>query len=409
MSDIQDTLREQFHFIEGNLLVLSISSGIWRMASHLVSPFFPLYVLKLEGSYVSIGVISAVGGILTIVPSLIGGWLADTRSRKNIVGILTILMGPIKLIQAFATHWIHLLLATALNSMLSGLRGPAFSAIFADSLKPENRGKGYGVWSSLPTVLAIGSPTLGGWLVTKMGLLKALRLGYVLVSIAAIVAGIIRFLFLKETFQEKERKDTGLKESLKSLVGETRQFPTSLKTLLLVSMLAVFGWGIKRRFRVVFAKEVIGLSAFYWGLLFTMARLIRIVSLPFLGRYVDQIGRKCILLVTLALIPLMDVFFVFSTGFYTAFLAFTGFYISRHVRGTSVKALRADLSPKEKRGRIYSIFRVLIRPSRMLAPLLGGFLYGISPSFPFFAEALVSLGLLLVVLFFITEPKEREK
>lgn len=409
MMDIQEGLGEHFGFIRGNLLVLSISSGLWRMASHLVNPFFPLYVLALGGSYVSIGIISAVGGILTIFPTFIGGWLADTRSRKKIVGLMTVCMGPIKLIQAFATSWIHLLVAFALNSVFSSIRGPAFSAIIADSLKPENRGKGYGVWSSLPTILAIGSPTLGGWLITQLGLIKALRIGYVLVAIAATTAGFLRFFFLRETFQEEERKEEGLKESLASTLRSTRRYPTTLKALLIVNMLAIFGWGIKRRYRVVFAEEVIGLSEFYWGILFTMARMIRIATLPFLGRYVDKKGRRLILLLTLGLIPLMDVLFVHAIGFYSAFLAFTGFYISRHVRATSIKALRADLSPKKKRGEIYSIFRVLIRPSRNIAPLLGGVLYTLHTRFPFYAEAIINVGLIFVVFFLMKEPKEREE
>lgn len=404
-----DRIQDEFGFIKGNILVMAVSSGIWRFSSNLVNPFYPLYVLALGGTYFSIGLISAVGGVLSIFPTLVGGHLADTKGRKKIVGFLTISMGPVKLINAFAPDWTYLLLATAVNSVLSGLRGPAFSAIMADSLEPENRGKGYGAWASLPVIPAIISPAIGGWLIDTYDLVPILRKGYVLVAVMATVAGLLRLLFLQETFDKKEETET-LKGSLKSLVSVSRRLPTSLKALLFVNMVTVFGWAVKRRFRVTYAVEVIGLTAAAWGLIFTLTRVIRIIVLPLLGHTVDTVGRKILLLLTSIIIPLMDIVFVFATDFFSAFLAFASFYIARHVRGTAIKALRADFSPREERGKIYSLFRAFSRPTRMIGPLFGGFLYGgVSKSSPFFMEVLLSFGLLVLVIALIHEPEEKEE
>lgn len=403
-----DKIQEELEFFKGNLLVLAVSSGIWRFTSNLISPFYPLYVLALGGTYFSIGIIAAVGGALSIVPTLAGGYLADKRGRKKIVALLTIMQGPVKLIKAFAPHWTFLLIATAINSIFSGLRGPAFSAIMADSLKPENRGKGYGIWASIPVIPALFSPAIGGWLITQMGLIKTLRIGYVLVAIGASTAGFLRLFFLRETFEGKKGK-ASLKESVSSLIKVGKNFSPGLKALLLLSMMSIFGWGIKRRFRVTYAVEVIGLSPFLWGIIFTLARVVRITLLPFLGHSVDKIGRRILAGITLIIIPIMDILFVFSFDFFTAFFTFTFFYVSRHVRGTARKALRADLSPKEKRGKIYSLFRVCSRPTRKLGPLVGGILYNYSKRLPFFAEALLSLASFILLIFFIKEPKKEER
>lgn len=404
-----EKLQENLEFIGGNLLIFSITSGIWRFASNLVSPFYALYVLELEGNYFSIGLIGFVGGAFGIIPSLIGGHLADTGSRKNIVSVLSICAGPINLINAFAPDWKYLLLATSLNSLLMGLRSPAFSAILADSIRPKNRGKGYGLWSSLPNLPGLISPAIGGWLISQIGLLKAMRLGYVSLTIAATTAGVIRFFFLRDTFQGEE-KAVKLKESLNSLFTMTKHLPTSLKVLLVVNGIVIFGWLIQTQYQVTYAKEVIGLTAFQWGVLTTLTNVIRNVMLPFLGNLVDNIGRKATLLGSSMLIPVVNFIFIFSTGFYPTLFALVIRSVAGGLRGTSLSAFRADLSPKEKRGKISSIFEVVARPSRMAGPLLGGYFYAnFTKSTPFFAEASLTLGLLPIILFLLNEPKEKKK
>lgn len=405
---ILDKISSKLAFIKGNLLVFSVTSGIWRFGTNLVRPFFALYVLALGGDYVSIGLIGLVGGV-SIVPSLIGGHLADTKSRKKIVSIFSFLAGPVNLIYAFAPDWRFLLVGSAVNSIFYGLRGPAFTAIMADSLDPENRGKGYGVWSSLPTLPAIISPTIGGWLIAKIGTLQALRIGYGFASIVAMIAGLLRYLFLKETYQGEESEAT-LKESLKALVNVGKDMPKSLKILLIVNSAVIFGWMLKRRFRVTYATEVIGLTALQWGLINTIVRILRTFALPLLSSAVDRFGRKYTLFIATSLIPAMNILFIFSTGFYSAFTARAVRSVSGGIRGTSRRALRADLSPREQRGKIASIFRVTTRPFRMVAPLLGGYLYGsIQKSLPFVMEAVLSLSLLPIILLFIKEPEKKEQ
>ena len=51
----------------------------------MTGPFWGLYVLYLGGSPFHIGLISAVSSIVSLLPSLFGGYFADVYSRKKIV------------------------------------------------------------------------------------------------------------------------------------------------------------------------------------------------------------------------------------------------------------------------------------------------------------------------------------
>lgn len=403
---VVDAVQDRLDFLGKNLLVFSITSGIWGFASNLIGPFFALYVLALGGNYVSIGLIGLTGG-LSIIPSLIGGYLADTMSRKKIVSVLSICLGPVNLINAFAPHWTYLLISSSISSIFYGLRGPAFSAIMADSLSPEERGKGYGFWSSIPRIPTIISPTIGGLLITQMGRIRAIRVGYIIVAFAATFAGLLRFIFLKETYEGQENQ-LSLKENIKAIGQTAKKIPNSLKVLILITIIVIFGWTVKYRYQVVYATVVIGLSELQWGILNTVVRLGRSFLLPFLGSSVDRIGRKEMLLISNVFIAFMDLLFVFAFGFYSVLLALTIRSLAGGLRGTSRKALRADLSPRESRGKISSIFRVATRPARMIAPFIGGFLYTFAPSSPFLLEASLSIILLPLIYLFLREPKEKE-
>lgn len=398
-------LGENLDFIKGNMLILVISKSLRMFSMFLTLPFYPFYVLALGGSYFSIGLISAVAGAFSILPILVGGYWADVKSRKQLVGVLTSLMGPFYLINAFAPSWIYLLIGASIRSVFYGLRAPALSALMADSLHPKNRGKGYGIWSGFPMILAVIAPATASWMVLQMGVVKTLQICYFIGAIAVTIGGIIQLLFLKEIVKEKSG-DKSLRANFQSLFHISKSMPSSLKAVLLLNTFAVLGWGIKKRYRATYAVEVIGVTAPEWGIIYSLTRGLRIILVPFFGHFVDKIGRKKMLLISLFIIPLMNLVFVFSSSFLLAFLSYTSYYTARHVRRTGIRSLKADLSKKEERGKINSLFRVLSRPINRFGVLIGGFLYGtLGKNLPFLVEAGLFIVLAVFTLFFIKEPK----
>mgnify|MGYP002152145526 CR=1 FL=1 len=93
-----------------------VSSGFWHLAGQMVMPFYALYVLGLGGSYVDIGLISALG------------------------------------------------------SIVRGIREPAFGSLFADSTNPDNRALSYALWNVVPPLFGLFSPYIMGVLIDRYGI-----------------------------------------------------------------------------------------------------------------------------------------------------------------------------------------------------------------------------------------------
>ena len=110
-------------------MVMSLTGGLWAFGGRMRGPFFPLFVLALGGSYFDIGLIASIGSVFMIVSSLIGGYLADTVGRKKIIYLMSFLISLNTLVYFASPSWEYLILASSLNSLFVGLRGPAISAI----------------------------------------------------------------------------------------------------------------------------------------------------------------------------------------------------------------------------------------------------------------------------------------
>jgi hypothetical protein len=79
--------------LRGNIGGMILTSGLWNLAGSMTGPFFPLYILELGGNYVDIGIISALRAAMGILPSFLGGYLADAVGWIN--AIASISMVPI--------------------------------------------------------------------------------------------------------------------------------------------------------------------------------------------------------------------------------------------------------------------------------------------------------------------------
>lgn len=85
-------------------------------------------------------------------PQVIGGWLADRWSRRMIVVVGTLLMGPLYAAAALAQTWPALLACLCACWVLGALQWPALLSLLAESAPPDRRGRALG-WLDFSSIL----------------------------------------------------------------------------------------------------------------------------------------------------------------------------------------------------------------------------------------------------------------
>lgn len=398
-------------------MVMSLTGGLWAFGGRMRGPFFPLFVLALGGSYFDIGLIASIGSIFMIVSSLIGGYLADTVGRKKIIYLMSFLISLNTLVYFASPSWEYLILASSLNSLFVGLRGPAVSAIIADSTKVETRTKGFATNQFLRILAGSVSPYVVGLFMERYGVLRAQRLAYLCAFVTSMIATILRFIYLEETLKVPEER-----KSIREILSDTYDgFKTTVnvmsnKVWILIGTNILFSLGVSLgiSFFVTYAVEdVIGLSKSQWGLVFSVMSLINMFSGLLFASMSDRYGRLKLILPSMLLTPIFIIGFVFCKTFTQVLLVAVSLGLLGSMMGAPFKALLFDYSPQEHRGRIHALSSMLAslpgsniiygNPGGLIngiGKMVGGIAYGRFNALPFFIEAvIIEISAILGVIF----------
>ncbi len=404
----------RWDFLRGNIGVLLLSSGLWNIAASMTFPFYALYVLELGGRHIDIGLIFALGAVTRIVPSLFGGYLADALGRKKMLYSLSFLMAVNQLLFAYAPDYRYVYVAFALDSLLGGLRDPAFLSIMADSTTPENRALSIALRQVTPHLFGLLSPYAMGLVIDARGVQPAMRLAYTFTFVMAILASLLRYGYVEETLENGKGVEGSLgaaaREILSDFVAAFRGLPAGLWTFLLVDFVFTFAWGVAEPFFVTYAKEVVGLTAAQWGVT-TMAFMVAMLVLkPPMARASDIHGRRLFILPCMFLWPVGFLLFGWSGGFHSVLAARLLLAVSSGIGDPAWEALFYDYSPKEYRGRFAAIASVSWSLIWGAGNVVGGAIYqGHSKGLIFYLSAGLLVAGALVAILKVKEPEERAR
>jgi len=276
------------------------------------------------------------------------------------------------------------------------------------------------------------APFFAGYLTDKMGTEIGVRYLYALLLVIYFASTTIRMKFLKETVKRtgpslgfSDLKEL-MKESFRSIVDVFKWAPTSLKAFALVTALSFTANAVAGPFWVVYAIQVVGLSKTEWGSLLALYSAFRIaVSIP-AGAAIDRFGKRKIIVASfiLSITPLLC--FTRSKGYTDILAILLTLSVANAFLPTACAALMADIVPREMRGKVMAAFgrgAIMINPGRggggpgmgyafvfpvMFGSLIGGYVYGVNPTYPWLLQLVLTIGSLILSLAFIHDPEKAE-
>ena len=258
-------------------MVLVVCRVLWGMSTSIVYPFFSLYILALGGTSAEIGLINGIGIIAGMVLYPVGGYIADRAGRVKLIGYSTIFYALTHLFFIFATNW-QVIAVGQFFSQLLLFYMPAMNALEADSLPPGVRGKGFALIMAVPSSVRIVAPYVGGWIIAAYGggdegMVQAIRLCWGIATITGFLVAGLRIKYLKETVKVDDIKPLKLSEVPKtilngylSIIESVRWMDKPLRSLVIIEVISAFAVALASPFWVVYATEVLGLTAYDWGL-----------------------------------------------------------------------------------------------------------------------------------------------
>lgn len=413
-------LREDFSIIRGNFLVLLVTWVIFRIAYGLVTPYESLYIRSLGATPSILGLMSAVS-MATFCLSLIpGSYIADRYGRRRIIVVMTSILGLSYVFYIIAPDWPYspgwqLILAGMIFASLARLYGPALDAMTADSLPPEKRGVGYAMTMVVPSAFAVASPTIAAMLISQLGFIEGMRVAYGVVILSFLLVSAIRFFFLKETVHPaRPTNKIGLLslyvESVRDMVRALREASRPLKALTLIPLLTMcLGQAFWGTFFPLFVVDFLGITKEEWGAMASIRLAFSLlVCLP-MGKLVDRFSRKKLLVARYVAVAPLVAALAFTSGFIQVLVALLLMDLLSYIGTSAMRALLADLTPREARGRISGARSLLLNSLSVPAASLTGFIYeGVDPRLPLYLISASSIVVAILLASLLKEPVRRE-
>ncbi|AUM67077.1 MFS transporter [Brevibacillus laterosporus] len=163
------------------------------------------------------------------------------------------------------------------------------------------------------------------------------------------------------------------------------------------TLFSIFLW-MFLPFMALFFSETFGKSTA--GVLLIIPPLLSVVISLIGGRISDKLGRRPVMLFSVAFEVLMFLLFFLSSSPWMMYLAFVGLNLSASLYQPASEAMIADLTNEEDRNFVFAMFYTAMNLGVVIGPLLGAFFF-VNYRNELMLACMIVTAILFVVYFFV--------
>jgi len=358
-----------------------------------ILPLLPFYAEIFGASATTIGFLFASYALAQFLAVPIFGKISDTYGRKLALMISTV--GDfIGFLMFGLANSIFMLFAGRIISGMTGSNYAVAQAYISDVTKEEERSKSFGLLGATFGLGFIVGPFLGGvlsiWGIATPALVAA---GVSFLNLIAI------YLFLPESLNKRTKT---LTEKSISIIPDIRPILQSRKLTALFSIDAVFGFAfiIFQATFSLYSQYRFGLSAQAIGYMFAyIGVLIVFVQGYLVGKLLNIFPERSLVLASTVLMSFSLMGWALTQNIFMLLLILIPLSLSGGIYEIVISSIISKSIDKDKVGEMLGISSSLDTFSRIIAPILGGFLFQFfGTSAPGIFATLLTLGILIFII-----------
>jgi len=333
--------------------------------------FLPLYILAIGGTNLAVGFLNAMDNLLSALYSFPGGYLSDKIGYKKALLLFTAIAMIGYLVVIIFQSWQAVFIGAVLFISWSAVSLPAIMSLISKTVPSNRRAMGVTIHSIVKRIPMSLGPLLGGTFISIYGTTTGIRISFITAFVLGIVALLaIHFLMEDETVAPRT---TRLRDILR-----LRNFNLSLKNLLVSDILIRFAEQIPYAFVVVWAVNVIGISAFQFGILTAIEMITAVLVYIPVAYFADRYFKKPFILITFIFFTIFPLVVYFSRSFAALVVAFVIRGLKEFGEPTR-KSLIMDLAPDGAKAETFGTYYLFRDVVVSFAALSSAFLWNISP------------------------------
>jgi len=374
--------------LERDIFVMVVAVLVLTMGNQVWIRYIPKYLEYLGAGALIIGLYGFIERLVGAIYQYPGGALADRIGSKNALILFSLISIIGYAIYYFSPGWEFIILGTFFVLVWESMSSPAIFSLIGEALSKSKRAMGFSVQSILKRVPIVLAPPIGGYLIQSFGLREGMKIGFIISILTAVLAIVVQKRFYTRISRKK------VVEKLR-LVELWTVMDQNLKRLLISDILARTASYMVKVYVVLYVLNVIGAPPIYYGFMISIQMTTSILGYLPAAKLADIYGRKPFVTATFLFFALFPLALVSVKEAWLLPLAFIVAGL-REIGEPARKALIVDLAGEKFRGRIIGLYYLIREFTTMPAPLIGGFLWLISPATPFYtAFAIGALGVLI--------------
>jgi MFS family permease len=158
-----------------------------NIAGQMLYSMLSLYMLDLGAQVSEVGLVFTLASLVPMVLQIFGGWLSDTIGRLRVIALGSSLAVFGYLIIALAPGWEWVLLGLSVEYISNAVVGPSFAAYISEQSDETQRGRVFGLTSSLYMTVTVIGPALAGFLAFRFGFKWMLGIAFAFYLAATIL------------------------------------------------------------------------------------------------------------------------------------------------------------------------------------------------------------------------------
>ena len=329
--------------------VFCIAFGVSQLAPILPLYFHDLGVQTPEAMSLWSGLATGATYIIVCIAAPFWGRIADKRGRKITLIRSSFGMALCNILIAFQTTPEGVVLIRLIQGLVSGFYSASITLIASES-PIERTGWALGLLASANLAGSLIGPLLGGYIADTVGI----RNDFIIVGIIMSLAGLLAAVFIHEDYKPKANVE---KLSISKLKEQIPEF-NSVIALCVASFIYAICIMSLQPVISVYIKGIVPSDtenlAFIAGAVFSAMGIAQLMSSSPLGKLVDKIGPRKVLVVSLIYVGILNIPQAYVSDVYQlAIIRFLqGFGL-----GGILPALNTYLSsktPREFTGQVFS-------------------------------------------------------
>jgi MFS family permease len=339
----------------------------------LTGQYTSIYTKALGADNILIGLLSSLSAFISMLVSMPVGYITDKYNLRSVLGVGMFFNIVMIALYAFAQDWRWILLAMAINPIAMALMFRSQQIIIINGLRDEDRTTGMGLRMQIASIIGLISPMIAAFMIDNTGGLtvQGIRPLFIIRLVGLILTYSYVYLRTNNVFPApREKLSTGFLAEFSDVLDTGGR---KLKIMIIVGALGAFVWSTLESFAFLYAEEVKGANAYILGLMPTCETIAYILFSTSMNRIADTRGRKYAFILVRPALWLSFIIAIFASKPYMLLVAWTfrGIALSTSAYST----LFMEMVPSEQRGRWMGLSNTFSAMIRIIAPIIGGFLY----------------------------------